>query len=78
MTPRHNILSSSILFCHASIIPFGSRLPVIVSKFSPDSASTSATGADAILLERSPYKASSYQIVEACKVCGAMREFRNN
>jgi hypothetical protein len=61
------------LFCHAIIIPFGSRLPVIAAKFPPNPASASPAGSDAVLLERSPYKASSYQIVEACKVCGAMR-----
>jgi hypothetical protein len=62
------------LFCHAIIIPFGSRLRVIAANFSPDSASASASPvcSDAILLERSPYKASSYQIVETYKVCGAM------
>jgi hypothetical protein len=59
-TLRHNILSSSILFCPITV-PCCSRLAVIPSKFSSDSASASPSGSDAILLEQSPYKASSYQ-----------------
>jgi hypothetical protein len=63
-TSRHNILSSFILFC-TIIIPFCSRLPVIPTKFSSDSASLSDS--DAILLEQSPYKASSYLSIKPAK-----------
>jgi hypothetical protein len=84
-TPRHSILSSSILFCPI-IIPCCSRLLVIPSKFSSDSASASPSGSDAILLEQSPYKASSYQSSQrsvcrdACVTVQSVRclEFRNN
>jgi hypothetical protein len=85
-TPRHNILSSSILFCPIIIvIPCCSRLPVIPSKFSSDSASASPSGSDAILFEQSRYKASSYQSSQqsvwrdVCVTVQSVRclEFRN-
>jgi hypothetical protein len=38
-----------------------SRLPVIVSKFSSDSVSTSPSSSDAILFEQPRYKVASYQ-----------------
>jgi hypothetical protein len=57
-TPRHSILSSFILLCPI-IIPCCSRFMVIPSKFSSNSASASPSRSDVILLEQSPYKASS-------------------
>jgi hypothetical protein len=63
-TPRHNILSSSILFCPI-IIPCCSRLPVIPSKFSSDSASASPSGSDAIYYWNS--RLIKHQVIKSIK-----------